>query len=116
MVPGFFCTCRIKRTHKLRIGAKLFQHVSMLAAHRAVNCRGAGSDCDGSRGPDCDRAIDHRQCRLEKLDVPGSLADKVLDLEWVADMQYIDLIDRPHRRDIHTDRVIMFGNELEQGS
>jgi len=87
----------------------------MLAAHWAVNYRGAGSDGDGSGSPDSDRAVDHGQCRLEKRDVPGRLANKVLNLEGVADVHYINVIERPHRRDIHTDDVVTFGNQLEQG-
>ena len=48
------------------------------------------------------------------LDVARGLADKILDLERVADMHHIDLVDPPDRRDIHTDHLMVFGNELEQ--
>src|ERR1700686_1197476 len=114
MVPGFFSTCGIKCAQKLCIGAKLFQHMSVLTAHRAIDYRSARPDGDCPCGSDCDRAVDHSECRLEKRYVPGRLAHKVVNLEWVANMQHIDFIDGPHRRDIHTDGLVIFGNELEQ--
>ena len=48
------------------------------------------------------------------LDVPHGLANKILDLKWVADMHDVQLVDLADWRDIHTDDFMALGNELEQ--
>src|SRR5207302_8497201 len=83
----------IHRYLECGVDGALFERARMLAADRAVHDRGAGSLSDRARGPDRHRAINDRESGLKKLDVAGGLTNKILDLERVADMQDVDLLD-----------------------
>ena len=49
------------------------------------------------------------------FNIANRLADKILDLERVADVQDIDLLDSLDRRDIYSNRIMVPGNEFKQG-
>src|SRR5579872_7101149 len=105
----------IQRSYELRIDAELLQHPCVLAAHRAVRDRSSGSFGDDPRGPDRDCAVDDGQRRLKKPDVTCSLTDKILNGEWIADMEDIDRIGSRHsRRYVYSDNLMMLRDEFEE--
>src|SRR5579864_8411996 len=114
MLGGLFCGCGIDRSHKLGVELDLLQHANMLAAHRAIDHGSTGSLGNCARSPDSHCAVDDGQCRSEILDVARGLAGEILDLERVADMHHIDLVDPSDRGDIHAEHLMVLGNELEQ--
>src|SRR5947208_8480141 len=87
----------------------------MLAADRTVHHRGARSLGDGPRRADPDRAVDDRHAGSETLDIAGGLADKVLDLEGVADVHDVDTLDSlGRRRNVESHGLVARGGELEE--
>ena len=89
---------------------ELLEHVSVLAAHRAVHHCGAGSLTDRSGCPYPYGAIDDCQYRLIELEVPNSLTNKVVDLERIAYMQDINLLDPLDRRcNVYSDHLMLLG-------
>jgi hypothetical protein len=80
-----------------------------------VHHSGTGSLGYCTRGSDSDGAVDNRHLGLKKLDVTGSLSDKVLDLKRVADMQNIDLADWfGGGRDIYPDDLVVPREEFKE--
>jgi hypothetical protein len=80
----------------------------MLASHRAVDNCCPCSLSYPARGADRNRAIDDGQSRLVQSDVPGRLRNKIMDLEWVADVHYVYLLDSLNRSDIDPNGVMIF--------
>src|SRR5262249_12398993 len=78
--------------HELRVVTKVLEHVGMLSTHGAVHDRRTRSLGHCARGSNPYRAVDNRQAGFEKVDIARGLADKVLDLERVADMQDVNAL------------------------
>src|SRR2546429_8131120 len=93
MLRGALAGDRIHRSHELRVAEEFLEHARVLTAYRTVYHGSARSLGYGSRRPDRYRAVDDRQTGAEKLDIAGSLADKGLDLERVADVPGVERLE-----------------------
>src|SRR6202034_717064 len=107
----------IDGAYKFGIGLQLLQHPHVFTAYWTMRQGRAGPRCHSSSGADCDRAINNRQRRLEEIDVTSSFAYKILDLKWIADVQYVHFphgVFRQHK--VHSTGLVMLRKEFEQGS
>src|SRR5258707_15702918 len=115
MLSGMPTARGIHCSYELRIGAELLKHAHMFAPNWAVREGDTRFLCNCSRGPDRHCAVDDRQQRFEKLDVAGGLTNKIVDDEWKADMQNVDLPDlRGRWRNVHSYRMMTRGDDLEE--
>ena len=79
----------------------------MLAAHRTVYDCSAGPLDNCPCGAHRYRTVDNCQGRPVEIDVTRGLADKILDLEWIADMQYICLLDALRGGNVYADYIVV---------
>src|SRR5436309_14642342 len=93
MLRGALAGDRIDRSHELRVAEAFLEHAHVLTAYRTVYHVSARSLGYGSRRPDRYRAVDDRQTGAAKLPIAGSVADKVLALERVADVHAVYSFD-----------------------
>src|ERR1041384_6146635 len=93
MVGGVPSALGIQRPNELCVTAHFLHHARMLSTNRTVDHRCPRSLSHRPRRANCHRAVDDRQSGLEKLDIACSLANKILDLEGVADMQNVGIPD-----------------------
>src|SRR5262249_23730947 len=102
------------RPHELGVVEQLLNHADVLAAHRTVDDRRPRALGHRARRPDADGAVDDRQARLETVDVAIGLSDEVLDLERIADVHDVDVLDRLGQgRDVEPHRAAAAAYQLE---
>jgi hypothetical protein len=90
-------------------------HARVFPAYRTIDNFCASSLCDGTRRPDCHRAMNDRKTWIESLNISSSFADKVIDSKRVTDMHDIDIACCVGwRRHVDSDRIVVPRNDLEE--
>ena len=115
MCGSLLGSCGIDASNEFSVLLQVLVHPGMLPTYGAVHDYGARSLSDGAGGAHRHCAVDNRQRGPEESNVAGRFFDEVFDLERIADMQNIRLLDPLGGCDIHPDHVIVFGSEIVKG-
>jgi hypothetical protein len=89
-------------------------HAIMLAANGAVYDGGSGFNRNAPRGPRSDRAIDYAKSRSIPMNVFYNLSNKLVALEWEADMHNVASGHRCRQIDIYAKGLMLALNDLHQ--
>src|SRR5215831_3963251 len=106
----------VKRSDEFCVVMQFLLHAFVLAAHRTMHNVSPGIARDFARCAHCDRAVNDRQRRLESVDIPDRFAHEIVNVERVADMHHVSVLDWLRGMpNVDPDDMIMLGQNGQEG-